>query len=464
MSKKIGGLLTLVGACALSLFLLSCGSSSSRPSGVLYALTQGSNGFGNNVSSFAMDLDSGNLSLVNSNAGTCSTAATALNPSPCGIPLDILLDPTGAWAFVLNQGIPCANGQCGSANPVPPSIYPYTVNSDGSLSAPGTAVTWSGDDTAVAMTRDAAGQFLFVINQGIYTSQAICPMIYSSDSSFVGCPSISVFAMQGATLTLQSGSPFYISKLPTALSVVAFTPSPGSSPCGSTTAEELLYVTGSHDLLPQHTDNTLSVFCVSSSGILTPQANSPYAIAANNPVSVLAVNTNPAGQTTGGVFVYVGNSDQNVGDVNPFQVCTVQGAVCTSVDVANALIVPLATCPLLSCNVPPTPAGQKPIQMLVDPTNNFLYVMSQGTSQLFGFRIGTTAGTLTALSPANEPTGSQPVSMAMHPSVNNSGQFLYTSNNAANNITGFALDPIAGSMSSLPPVITPAAPAGIAVH
>jgi hypothetical protein len=464
MSKKIGVVLALLGMCILSLVLVSCGSSSSRPSGVLYVLTQGSNGYGNNISSFAMDLDSGNLSLVNSNAGTCSTPATATDPSPCGIPLDILLDPAGANAFVLNQGIPCVNGQCGSANPVPPSIYPYTVNSDGSLSAPGTAVTWTGDDTAIAMTRDDAGQFLFVIDQGIYQSQANCPMIVSSDPSFLGCPSISVFAISGGTLALQSGSPYYIGQIPTALSAVTFTPAAGTSPCGSTTAEELLFVTGNHDLLPQHTDNTVSLFCVGSSGALVPQANSPYAVSAANPVSIVAVNTNPPGTNSGGIFVYVGNSDQNVGNLNPFEICTVQDAICTALDVGNALMVPLATCSLQSCDVPPTPAGQKPIQMVIDPTNNFLYAASEGSNLVYGFHINTTAGTLTALSPTNQPTGSQPVSMALHPAVNNTGQFLYTSNNSSDSITGFTLSTTSGSMSNPITVVAPAAPSGMAVH
>src|SRR5216683_7870243 len=139
MSKKIGVLVALAGIGALSLFLLSCGSSSSRPSGLLYVLTQGSSGIGNNVSSFAIDLNSGNLSLINSNASTCTTSGVS-----CGLPLDIILDPTGATAFVLNQGVPSAG--------VAPTIYAYTVNSDGSLGAPTTATaTLTVGDTAVAM-------------------------------------------------------------------------------------------------------------------------------------------------------------------------------------------------------------------------------------------------------------------------------------------------------------------------
>src|SRR6266853_3887189 len=114
MSKKIGGVVALVAMCALSLFLVNCSSSSSRPSGLLYVLTQGGNGTGNAVSMFAIDLNSGNLSLINSNASTCATAGA------CGLPINILLDPMGATAFVLNQG----------------AISSYSVKSDGTFGAP----------------------------------------------------------------------------------------------------------------------------------------------------------------------------------------------------------------------------------------------------------------------------------------------------------------------------------------
>src|SRR5580658_8277340 len=180
MSKKISGVVTLAGLCALSLFLLNCGNSSSRPSGLLYVLTQGTNSqgipsIGYDVSSFSIDFDNGTLSLINSNASTCQTAATSANPEPCGLPLDILLDPTGANAFVLNQGTPCiqqGNVCIAGTATILPTIYPFTVNSDGSLSQPGTALYWtclvqpaapctatnSNPDTALAMVRDAAGQ------------------------------------------------------------------------------------------------------------------------------------------------------------------------------------------------------------------------------------------------------------------------------------------------------------------
>jgi Lactonase, 7-bladed beta-propeller len=487
MSKKICGFVAFVALCGLSMFLLNCGSSSYRPAGTLYVLTEGSNDnglvLGTNISSLAVDLNTGNLSLVNSNASTCPTAASAANPEPCGLPLDILLDPAGAHAYVLNQGTPCElqNNVCVTGSEtVVPNIYPYTVNSDGSLSNPGTAVTWTANgypDTAIAMERDPAGQFLFVIDEGSYPSPGYpalsspypsCPHAPTGPSDV--CPSISVFAMSSSGLTLEAGSPFYLSRIPTSVSALSFTP-PGSS-----TAEELLFMSSNFDICttascyipctsttvsctPGPQDNTVSVYSVSSSGALTEQPNSPYVVAAVDPVSVFAVNTNPTGGTTSGVFVYVGQGG-SPGAVYPFQLCTIQNAVCDPQQVSENLLIPITSC-ATSCIVS---AGLNPVQMITDPTNNFLYVLSQGSSQVFGFRISTTTGTLSTLSPASEPTGSGPVAMALHPSVLDTGQYLYTSNSGASNISGFTLGTTSGTMSGNITVVAPAAPSGIAVH
>src|SRR5271165_2646470 len=480
MSKKIGGVVALVGLCALSLFLVNCGSSSSRPTGLLYVLTQGNNGVGNSVSSFAIDLNNGSLSLINLNASTCPTAGA------CGAPLNIVLDPTGKVAFVLNQGIPCVkqNTQCipTTNSPIVPSIFPYTVNSDGSLSAPGSAVNWTcinvpapcpslptqtmpspvGYDTAVAMALDAAGQFLFVIDEGVSPSPTNCPPAGTpnpSDPMYVGCPSITVFSASpgSTTLTAASGSPFYLSKIPTALSTITFTP-PGGS------AQELLFVSNNQDICtqgcnPLHNDNTVSVYGVSSTGSLTERTGSPYTVAAANPVSVLAVNTNP-GQNTGGIFVYVGNNAQTGGDITPFQICTVQNQVCGAQQVAQNLMVPVP-CLQVSCAVA---AGQDPAAMVIDPTNNYLYVASQVSNQVYGFRISTSVGTLTPLSPASQSTGSQPAALAMHPSVFSTGEFLYVSNSNSSNITGYSITTTTGGMSNPITVISNPSPTGMAAR
>jgi Lactonase, 7-bladed beta-propeller len=475
MAKKLGGVVALVGLCALSLFLVNCGSSSSRPAGVLYVLTQGNNSVGNYVSTFAMDLNSGGLSLVNSNASTCPTAASSTNPNPCGLPVDILLDSTGRTAFVLDQGAPPCPGCSPPSNiPIAPAIYPYTVGSDGSLSAPGTAVTWTCagtlvsncSDTATAMVRD--GGHLFVIDYGSSPTPGYpiptpaspsCPHVPSGPYDV--CPSISVFTISSGSLSLAAGSPFYLSKIPSALSAITFTPSGG-------TAEELLFVTNNQDICTQGciapspgNDNTVSVYVVNPDSTLSERTNSPYAVAAQDPISVLAVNTNPATQNSGGLFVYVGNKVSS--GLYPFEVCIVVDNVnCKDPQVADNLMFPLRTCPDVSCDVPPSSAGQSPIAMVVDPTNKFLYAVAYGSGQVYGFTINTGAGTLTALSPPYLPTGSQPVSMALHPTVNNTGQFLYTSNSASSNISGFVLSTTSGEMGALPsPTVTLTPPSGM---
>jgi 6-phosphogluconolactonase (cycloisomerase 2 family) len=190
---------------------------------------------------------------------------------------------------------------------------------------------------------------------------------------------------------------------------------------------------------------------VDSSGNLTDLTpDSPY-ITATNPISVLAVNTFLTGESTNGVFVYVGSQANESGSLSVFQVCTVENAICNTVNLNE--LVPVGSSVSL---------GQNPVAMLVDPTNSFLYVTCYVSNQIYGYRINPTAGTLTAQSPAYQPTGSGPVSMAMHPSISDTGQFIYTSNTASSNITGFAVSTTTGSMSNPITVIAPAAPSGMA--
>jgi len=390
MLKRISGVLVLASLGALSLLLVNCGTSSSRPSGLLYVLSQEQS----NVSSFAVDLGSGNLSLINSNATTCTTL-TQKPPVSCGPPLEISLDPTAKTAFVLNQGSPAAA--------VAPTIYAYTVNSDGSLSAPtSAAATLNVGETALAMGRDAAGAFLFVITNA--------PAIYTYTTS-----------PGSTTITPAPTSPFQLTRIPTSLSAITYTPSGGS-------AQTVLFVTSNKDLSQPPNDNTLSVYSVDSSGNLTEALNSPYTTLVN-PTAVLAVNTSPAGQDT--VFVYVGNSPSSGGEVSAFQLCTqVNGTTCQQPDVNDYKLLPPG---------PPSNVNQNPVAMLVDPTNSFLYVACNGSNQVYGFGIGPSSGNLSALSPAYQQTGLQPVALAMHGGANSNSEFLYSSNNGSSTVSGWPI-------------------------
>lgn len=441
MLKKTGGVLALVGMCVLSVLLSNCGSSSSRPTGLLYVISQAEN----NVSSFSIDLNNGGLSLINSNATTCTTL-TQTPPVSCGLAVNMLLDPTKATAFVLNQGLSPAT----SSVTVAPTIYGYTVNSDGSLSAPSTSATLPLGDSSLATTESADGTLLFVIDQGSSLNPTDCPN--TSNTYGPDCPSILVFTATPGSTTLTQAFVQPLSVMPTALSVLTFTP-PNTS-----ATQTLLFMTSNVDLTSTHNDNELSVYSVDpSSGKLTPSLGSPYTTLPN-PLSVLAVNTNVSPATTGGVYVYVGAQGSVSGSISAFLVCTVvgsqgSGANCTQ---ANDQLIPIGT---------PSAAGKNPAAMLVDPTNNFLYVASSGSNQIFAFEIATVAGTLTPLSPASEPSqGASPAALVMHPSSNTSNEFLYVSNNGSNNIGGFSVGVTSGSLSTSPTttLFTPGLPSGMA--
>lgn len=427
MSKTIRGILAFLALCGLSFLLLNCGSTVNRTSGLLYVLIQGTN----QVSSYAINLTSGNLSLINSNASTCDSG------SSCGLPLHIILDSTEANAFVLNQG---------PVSTVPPtvgvglpSIYGYKVNSDGSLANGSDLTTSAGDfvsgDLAVAMTRDPGGKFLFVITQGSVSPPANCPS--------AGCPLLYVFSLQAGSTALSLASQVTLTRIPTGLTAIN---DPNSS-------NIILYVTSSTDLKTgEHVDNTLSEYTVDGSGNVTerPDPNTgvpgfPYTVP-GTPNAVIAVQTAPIGGTSG-LFVYVASATTN--SVSVFQLCTIQNAECSAADVnPNYRLLPVGS---------PSTVGSNPVAMVVDPTKSFVYIASKNSSQVFGFRINATQGTLTALSPASLSTGFEPVAIAMH----STGQFMFVSNNGSANLSSYVLNTTSGSMSSPLTITSLGNPAGL---
>jgi len=434
MSKKTGGIFAFLGLLGLSVLLLSCGTKVSRSSGLLFVVSQGSN----QVSSYALDQSTGNLSYLKTGASTCAAP-------PCGFPLNILLDPTNATAFVLNQGAPSSG--------VAPSIYGYTVNSDGSLKGAGdvTPSAFAPGDLAVAIVRDAAGKFLFIVTQGFTPAPTNCNTLPTP----TGCPLLYVFATQpGSTSLTLTGNdcpgtntpcPKPLTRIPTSVTSSITVTVPDPNPPHAPLTGPLLYVTSNKDLLGSN-DNTVSEYIVDqTSGTATEMTGSPYVTGAA-PSAVLAVDTNPAGGNTGGLFVYVTNQSID-NNVSVFQVCIVQNGNCTLQNVQDAT---------LSAVGSPVGVGQGPIALAADPTNNFLYVACETSNQVYAFRISTATGVLSALNPALS-TGSSPVAMAMHPT----GAFLYVSNNASSNLSGFDVNTTSGALSNPITVISLGQPAGL---
>jgi 6-phosphogluconolactonase (cycloisomerase 2 family) len=328
------------------------------------------------------------------------------------------MDPTGASVFVLNQGTFDLNNPAGA---VKPSIYGYTVGTNGRLTLVGDLTTslnaFLQDDLAVAMARDATGSFLFVATQG------------NQNQGFIVSPQLLVFGTQPGSTTLTLLSSQSLTRIPTAVAA-------GTSPAGL-----LLYVANNQDLVGPN-DNTVSEFSVDGLGIA---AELTFSSTASNPGAVLAVNVAPVGGSAA-LFVYVTNVTTN--NVNIFSVCTVVNANCSQTDVDIEKMTPVGS---------PVSVGQDPVAMTLDPTNNFLFVVNRNSNSVSGFRINQATGGLAALTPATVSTGLNPVALAMH----SSGKFLYVSNNGSDNISGFNVNTVNGALSISATVTSSAQPAGL---
>jgi len=382
MSKTIRGFLAFLAVAGLGLLLLNCGSSTSRPAGVLYVLSQGDS----TVGSYAINLDNGKLSEINTTAPTDS------------VPWSILLDASGGVAFVLNQGSS--------------SITSYTLKADGGLTKASDDIPVP--DFPVAMARNAGGTFLFVVGQNP--------------------PAVGVFAMQSGSTSLTPVETVSLTHRPTAVST------------GTGAGGELLFITGDQDLVSNN-DNTVSEFSVDGTGHLTEMTGSPYTVG-SDPGGVLAVRTVPSGGV-GGQFVYVANSG-NASDGNSisvFSVCTVTNASCSDQDVANARLLAVGTpvsvglAPMAmtvdptntflfvvnhgSSSVsgfrinaatgalsPLTPAtastGAGPMGISMHSSGKFLFVANNGASNVSGFTVDTTSGKMSTainVTSAAQPSG-----------------------------------------------------------
>lgn len=395
MSRKTGGIVVLILMLVLSIFLLNCGSSNSRPSGVLFVTSAGASV----VQSFAINLGNGDLSQLNTSAPTGSA------------PSKILLDPTGTVAYVLNTG----------SN----SISPYTVNKDGSLSKAGdVSVPGTG---ATSMARDSSGQFLFVVTTGGGVS-----------------PQLVVFGAQPGSTNLTLDTQTALTRLPTAVAAITVT----ANDPPNQTKETLIYVTSDKDLVA-HNDNTLSEYIVDSSGNVTEET------AGGSPITVgtLPSAVLPLFTQANNLFVYVAD-DQPDNNIRAFQVCTTVSSGCSSSDVTNARMtaigspVPTGLSPadmisdatrsflyvansgsnsvssfrinpangaLTTLNPQTVSTGSTPVALVLHPNGEFLYIANSGSGSgegsVSGFTVNLTSGSLSGgiqISTSAQPEGLVP--------------------------------------------------------
>lgn len=375
---------------ALLLILSACSSSSSSTrtgTGALFVATLGDS----TVSSFSIDLSSGKL--------TANGAGVATGTSPSA------MISSGTALFIANSGTN--------------NISAYTVKTDGTL----TAVSGSTPTgmTPLNMAMDSAGHFLYVANQGLQVDPT--------------SGTVSVFAVNGTTLTAVAGSPFVVKG-------ASLSSGPGPAGIAVTPDGKFLYVANQFD-------SSVTTFSVDGSGVLTQGVTLP-------------VGTTPAAAaiTPDGGFLYVANSST----VSAFAIC-------------NQVVT--------SCNIPTSPdgslttvagspfsAGIAPAAIVAAPSGHFLYVVDRLSNQVSQYKIASGTGVLTPNTQPTISTGANPVGATIRvgtttiTATGGTVNYLYVPNLGASSISAFSFDSTTGTLSLVgsPVSITGGQPSAVAAE
>jgi 6-phosphogluconolactonase len=324
----------------------------------------------------------------------------------------VVLDPAGTFAYVMIT-------QSSAVNDSATGIEAFPVASDGKLGS-GTTTTLKGGVAPVAMVIDSAGKFLFVADS---SPAAVSVLAIGSNGGLTEVAGSPLVVEQGAT---QNALPNFsaLAVTPTVYPS-AFAVCSGSVP----PTTENLYVT---DLANYAVLN----YSVSSAGALTL-------------VSETATGSNPSGVTVDPCnrFVYVSNSQPD-NSVSAYTICRV---------------VSLPSCPdvndLLPVSGSPFAAGNSPGPLMMDAYAGFLYVLDRGQNAISSFRVSTSTGSLTVLSPTPVTTNSFPTSMA----IRSDDSWMFVTNLNSANLSEYAITPATGTLTPQPTVETDNFPWGVAV-
>lgn len=117
-----------------------------------------------------------------------------------------------------------------------------------------------------------------------------------------------------------------------------------------------------------------------------------------------------------------------------------------SLNVSTGALTALASSPIS------VTGGSSLSEIKIDPTGKYVYVVSEGTDQVYGYSINANDGSLTAIAGSPFDTGIQPQSLAFDAT----GAFLYVMNVKGDNsghdsISGYSLNAATGVLTSLGP-------------
>ena len=281
------------------------------------------------------------------------------------------------------------------------TVVHYAVGSDGVLTSKD-SVTLDGPPVSLAV--DTTGTYLYVVSGS--TTATLTEFALSSGA--IGSPT----ATENLVIPGATGD----SVAPTGVFVLANNGTVQGHAVYATAYDRSSYNPGGTTTSNAHPGWVFG-FSIGSGGALAPASNSPYQ-AGVKPTALVVDPTNR--------FVYVTDFASN--QLIAYGI--------NSGSTLNFLV------------NGPFRTGNEPSSIAIDPRGKYLYVANQLDSSVNAYVIDSATGTPSA---AVNPTGSavnstdtEPVSIAVDPAL---GRFVYTANFLGNSISGFRLDPNAGTLA-----------------
>jgi DNA-binding beta-propeller fold protein YncE len=439
----IAGILVLV-----SIGMLMACSSKYTPhfDGLVVVSTQGDAV----MQTFSLDLGNGQMTQINNVNG----------PPTVGFATSVLINPAGAFAYVATAinctpNLPANTTLTGA---IQGAILIYPISSDGKLGAAGNPMylpgnpTYPGgfptcglDDTTnpnpgaapAAIAIDSAGKYLFVAEApeaATYTTNTNTTPVQTVAT--LNSTGIVVYAIgSDGTLTEVAGSPFALpSQLggqppqPSALAVTPTAYPTLDAPCSSHVppTREDLYVA-------DYQNNLLFNYTVSSTGSLT-------LVPTNGATQGIPTGTRPNGVAVDPCnrFVYVGNQQGN--SVSAYTIC----------NVVSLPLCPIADYSLLAVAGSPFNSGNGAGPLTVDAYGGSLYVLASNADAVYAYKISSTNGALTPMTPAFVATGVFPTSIA----IRSDDSFMFVANYTSGTLSEYGVTPGDGALTVEPTVMT----------
>jgi 6-phosphogluconolactonase len=282
------------------------------------------------------------------------------------------------------------------------TVVHFSVPSDGKLVLKDT-VTLSGPPVSLAVS--SQGTYLYVVS-GTTTATLT---EYSLNSGAIG----SVAAQEPLTL---SGFPTD-AIVPTGVNVLANDTYVQGNAVYATVYDQSAYNPGGATTSTANPGWVFG-FTIGSGGALTPTSSSPYQ-AGVKPTSIVSDPTDR--------FVYVTDFASN----------ELIGYRILGGNTLNFLI------------NGPFKTGNEPQSVAIDPRGKYMYVAnsldSTVSAYLIDLALGTPSATVNATGAASNSTDTEPISIYVDPAL---GRFVYTANYLGNSVSGFRLDPNAGSLTA----------------